>query len=109
MAQNAPVKKLRLPKGLSYGEAARRLGLDYQACRKLLLEQGYRATDGRTYAQNGKRRFPAEDADWTRSNVWLARRYGVSRNLVRMWRDRLGKPKVESRGRPRKKVLRPRA
>lgn len=91
-----------LPRGLSYSEAATRLGRDYQAVRQAIIRHGYRAVDGRKFSQNGRRKFQYEGVDWRRSNVAIAREHGVSRELVRRVRDRLRKPFVESRGRKKK-------
>lgn len=38
-------------------------------------------------------------ANWKEPNIHIAQKFGVSREWVRRWRDSLGKPKVEFRGR----------
>lgn len=88
-----------LPRGLSYLEAADRLGLHYQQVRNAIKRLGYRAIDGRRFSQNHRRKIRAEDVDWSMSNIAIARLFGVSKERVRAIRDRLGKPFVESRGR----------
>ena len=59
-------------------------------------------TDGRRFAQLKTRKFNPKKADWTQSNIALARRWKVTRQRVQQIRKQLGHPKVESRGRPRK-------
>lgn len=88
-----------LPKGLTFTEAAQRLGTDYQQTRLAIQRHNYSATDGRRYSQNRIRRLAPEQVDWKMSNIDIAREFGVSRERVRVLRDRLGKPFVESRGR----------
>lgn len=92
----------RIPPGLTYIEASRRLGLPYQTARLALKRERYRAVDGRQYSQRGERKIRTEDVDWKQSNIEIARQCGVSRERVRFLREKLGKPMVESRG--RKKV-----
>ena len=91
-----------LPTGLSYTIAAQELSLPYQKARPLLKKHGYSAKDGRTHCQDHNRKFFPEKADWTKSNLWNAEKQGVSRELVRRTRKRLGYAFVEARGRPRK-------
>lgn len=88
-----------LPPGLSYTEAATRLGKDYQCVRAAIKRHGYDAVDGRRFSQNHNRKFWFEGVDWKQSNADIGREHGVSRELVRRVRNRLGKPFVESRGR----------
>lgn len=88
-----------LPKGLSFTEAATRLGMDYQSVRAAIKRHGYKAVDGRRFSQNHNRKFWFEGVNWKMSNVEIAREHGVSRELVRRVRNRLCKPFVESRGR----------
>lgn len=88
-----------LPSGLSYSEAADRLGLDYQSVRQAIRRYRYQAIDGRKFSQDGRRKFDPDKADWTKSNQWNAIEQKCSRELVRRYRNRLQKPFVESRGR----------
>lgn len=98
-------KLAKLPKLLTGVELARRLGIDYQRVLRIVRETGYPMTDGRRYSQHRRRKFRPEDADWTLSNVALARQFNVSRERVRLIRKQLDKPFVEARGRPRKHGL----
>lgn len=90
----------RLPRGLTFTEGARRLGISYQKGRRLMQRAGYPAVDGRKYSQHAHRKFVPEDADWSKSNIALAREWGVTRERVRSLRAIHRKPFVESRGRP---------
>lgn len=88
-----------LPPGLTFQEAALRLGVDYQACRRAIQKYGYRASDGRRYCQNSTRKLVPEKIDWRKSNIQIARELLISRERVRVVRSKIGKPLVESRGR----------
>lgn len=88
-----------LPRGLTPTEISRRLGVDYHAALRLISRRRYRASDGRKFSQNHKRRLLPEQVDWTRSNADIAREFAVSRERVRVMRNRLRKKFVESRGR----------
>lgn len=91
-----------LPPGLSFSEASIRLCLDYQAVRNAIRRYEYKAIDGRRISQNNNRKCWYDDVDWKKSNIVIAREHGVSRELVRRIRKRLGHPRVESRGRKKK-------
>lgn len=92
-----------LPPGLTFSEAAARLGTDYQATRNAIKRYGYKAADGRKFSQNGRRKLVPENVNWKLSNIEIARRLKISRERVRFMRAQLNKPFVESRGRkPRK-------
>lgn len=41
----------------------------------------------------------AKNASWDMPNVDIAKKYGISRERVRVFRKRLGHPPVEARGR----------
>jgi hypothetical protein len=84
--------------GLTLTEIARRLGKPHSTIRSAALRARYAFTDGRRYGQQPNRRFVPEDADWSRSNVELSRKYGVSRERIRFLRTELGHPKVGKRG-----------
>lgn len=90
-----------LPEGLTISEVALRLGLGYQRCRTVIRESRYKSTDGRTMAQIKRRKIDPDSVDWTLSNIEIARKSGLSRERVRAIRERLGKAKVEARGRKR--------
>lgn len=92
-----------LPKGLTISEAAKRLRAGYQQTRNALLRYRYRPVDERKIAQLV--RVDLARVDWTMSNIDLHRAYGLTRERWRQLREREGKPKVESRGRP--KALQP--
>lgn len=91
-----------LPPGLSFSEAAVRLCMDYQAVRNAIRRYGYKAVDGRRFSPNKNIQFWYKDVNWQKSNVVIAREHGVSREMVRRIRKRLGHPRVESRGRKKK-------
>ena len=90
-----------LPAGLTLGAAAQRLGISRYQARKTLQAAGYRPVDGRSLIKCVAKKFLVEQADWSKSNVALARAAGVSRERVRQVRERLGIQMVESRGRPK--------
>lgn len=91
-----------LPSGLTISEVGLRLGLSYQRSRDVIRESGYKSRDGRTMAQIARRVLDPATVDWSLSNIEIARKSGVSRERVRAIRERLGKAKVEARGRHRK-------
>ena len=88
------------------GKKITRLPLCYQrALRAILAETlGYPIPDGRRFAQLKTRKFNPGKADWTQSNIALARKWKVTRQRVLAIRKQLGHPKVESRGRKAKHV-----
>ena len=88
-----------LPKGLTFTEAAARLGQDYNATRLAIHKYGYAAVDGRRYSQMPRRKIRVEDIDWSKSNIQIARELLASRERVRQLRKSNGKRFVESRGR----------
>ena len=98
-ALRAKIKKL--PKGLSYVEAARRLGHEYSSARVALKEMKYPATDGRGQSKTRRQAVLKQfaGADWRMSNIGLALQFGVSREWVRQVREMVGAPFVEARGR----------
>jgi hypothetical protein len=93
-----------LPKGLTFREAASRLGQNYNSTRLAIHRYKYRAVDGRRFSQIVKRKIKVEAIDWRRSNIEIARELRCSRERVRQLRSSLGKPFVESRGRKPSKV-----
>lgn len=95
----------RLPRRLTGVELSRRLGLDYQAALRLVRKTNYPMTDGRKYSQATERKFIPEEADWSKSNVELAKIWGVTRERVRAVRKTLKIPLVESRGRKPKNAV----
>ena len=94
----------KLPKRLTHGEVASRLGTDYQATRRAIKRFRYPALDGRKFWQNSTRSLDPARVNWKFSNAAIARLHGVSRERVRQLREKLGKPFVESRGYWKKKV-----
>lgn len=88
-----------LPKGLTFIEVSRRLGMPYQRVRLAIHRHRYRASDGRRFCC--PRKIPVESIDWSESNASIARRFGVTRERIRVLRNREKKPFVESRGRKR--------
>jgi len=91
-----------LPFGLSYREAAARIGLPYQRVRLAMIRDKYPVADGRGFSQNGRRKLNPALLDWSKSNIALARQWKCSRERVRTLRQKLGLPKIESRGRRKK-------
>lgn len=88
-----------LPPGLTFSEAAKRLGKDYQAVRYAIIRHGYPAADGRRFSQNASRALDPAKVDWSLSNIEIARRLGISKQRVSKVRKQLNLPLVESRGR----------
>ena len=91
-----------LPPGLTFSEAALRLARPYYSVRAAIHKYGYQAVDGRGTGQDSHRKIRVEDADWTKSNIEIARKFLVSKERVRVIRKKLNLPRVESRGRKRK-------
>lgn len=93
-----------LPKGLTFREAATRLGQDYNQTRLAIHRYRYRAVDGRAFSQVARRKIKAgASINWLLPNIEIARKLGVSRERVRQLRLAAGKPMIESRGRKPKK------
>lgn len=84
----------RSPKPLTISQIAQRLRVPYHSARRLVLKFRYKARDGRANGQDHRRIFHPGKADWRRSNVELARKFGVSRERVRKLRERFGIAKV---------------
>ena len=101
MKRDWPKLLSSLPHGLTIGEAAKRLNTPYLSTRAAIRMFGYPVIDGRKYGQRSNRKLKLDKVDWTKSNVAIARKFKVSRELVRLRRKQLGHPHVESRGRPR--------
>jgi len=97
----------KLPRGLSYQAAARKLGQPYASSRKWLLRFGYAYKDGRGNAERRRATLMREYAgvDWRKSNIGLALELGKTREWIRQVRDIVASSTfVEARGR-RKKSL----
>lgn len=88
-----------LPQGLTFEEAARRLQQNYQAVRYHIIKFGYQAVDGRKFSQADRRQLDPTQVDWSQSNIAIAKQFTVSRERVRIIRQQLNLPPVESRGR----------
>ena len=88
-----------LPKGLTFDEAARRMGIPYRRACYLMHKGGYAALDGRRFGQRKNRKLVPEKVNWKLPNTEIARQFKVSRERVRQARERLGKKAVENRGR----------
>lgn len=91
-----------LPQGLTVEQAAKVFRRSPRVTRQRLLMAGYSPSKKR-----GVENLPARviNADWTLPNVVLARRWGLSRERVRQYRNLLGHPKVECRGKRNPKQL----
>lgn len=105
--QDWPKLISKLPKNLTFTQAANMLLLPYSATRKALLQHGYKFLDGRSL--RWAFRTPPScvkwgRVDWSQSNVMLAEKYQISREYVRQMRDRFNQPKVEARGAKRKET-----
>lgn len=91
-----------LPPNLTLSQAAQLLHRPYASVRHNLIRLNYPWRDGRSlrfaFGQPVSR-VPWEKVNWRLSNIVIAHRYRVSRELVRRIRNRLGKPFVEARGR----------
>lgn len=92
------INGITLPRGLTFAEAARRLGLDYRKALYVIHKHGYPAVDGRHFGQRSHRRLDPSRVDWKQSNIQIARRFRVSRERVRFLRERLGKAAVGKPG-----------
>ena len=101
MRENWPKLISRLPKQLTFSQAANILLLPYGTVRDNLKRHGYEHRDGRSLRwvfRKARSKVPVDTCDWTRSNVVLAKKYGVSREYIRRLREHLGIPKVGGRG-----------
>lgn len=92
------INGITLPRGLTFAEASRRLGMSYRKALYAIHKHGYPAIDGRHFGQRGRRVLNPSRVDWTETNVRIARRFGISRQRVCVLRERLGKPPVGKRG-----------
>lgn len=102
MYRNAAALIDSLPPNLTVWQAAAMLRQPYARMRKMMQRTGYQALDGRKlrWRLNPiKYRVPWTKINWHLSNIVIAQRYGVSREIVRRMRKRLGMGFVESRGR----------
>ena len=84
-----------LPPNLTAKQASRIFRRSISLTRIRLTKYGYAFKEARKYE------IPAwaAEADWTLPNIDIARKYNLSRERVRKFRQRLGKPFVEARGR----------
>ncbi len=91
----------RLKPGLSYVQAAEKLGQSYSVTRKWLIIFKYRRVDGRGNSMVRRNAMLNEYSgiDWRKSNVLLALECGKTRERMRQVRCLLRKPKIEARGR----------
>lgn len=86
-----------LPPNLTVDEVSQIFRRSANLVRRRLREHKYR------YRTERKLVIPewVAKADWSRSNSEIGAEANKSRERVRQWRNILGKPKVESRGRKR--------
>lgn len=89
-----------LPPNLTVEKAARIFRRSITLTRRRLLANGYKLKEARKYE------IPAwaREANWNLPNVDIARKYSISRERVRKFRLKLGKPFVEARGRRNGKI-----
>lgn len=95
-----------LPANLTVTQAASLLHRNYTTVRKNLRQRNYPARNGhkcRFVFSPPQTQVKWESVNWRLSNIAIARQRGVSREIVRRMRNRLGKPFVESRGAKPKK------
>lgn len=91
----------KLPPNLTAWQAAAMLRQPYARMRSLLLKHGYAAVDGRRIRWKlgpPKWRVPWGKINWRLSNIQIARKHRVSREIVRRMRNRFNMPFVEARG-----------
>lgn len=84
-----------LPPNLTAEKAARIFRRSVTLTRRRLIENGYKVKLAR---KNGLPEW-ASKANWRLANIDIARKYNVTRERVRKYRIKLGKPFVEARGR----------
>ena len=84
----------KLPPGLSYLQASKRLRAPYSSLRLAMIKFGYSNVDGHHQGQLKNRTLIVEKVDWSQTNADIGRKYGVSRERVRFMRRRLGKAKT---------------
>lgn len=95
-----------LPPNLTTSQAASLLNRNYTTVRSNLHRHQYSTRDGRHHRYVFRppvSRVNWSTINWRLSNIAIARQRGVSREIVRRMRKRLGKPFVESRGAKPKK------
>lgn len=84
--QRLPERIKRLPKGLSFTQAARRLRTPYANTLRILHRVKYPAVDGRTHSQDFRRILDPAKVDWRKSKLAIARELGISRQRVhKVW------------------------
>lgn len=93
-----------LPEELSVSTVSKIFKRSVITTRRKLIEHGYRFKhrEPREYVMPTW----AQKADWKMPNIDIARKFGITKERVRVFRKQLGKPKVESRGRKKLHVRR---
>jgi hypothetical protein len=86
-----------LPPDLTPVEVARIFRRSENLTRRRLLAVGYRFKVASSYEVPDW----AREANWNLPNVDIARKFNISRERVRVYRNKLGHPFVEARGRVR--------
>ena len=84
-----------LPPNLTAEKVARIFRRSVTLTRRRLIDNGYKIKNAR---KNGISDW-AKEADWRLANIDIARKYNLTRERVRKYRIKLGKPFVEARGR----------
>lgn len=86
-----------LPPGMTVEAVSKALGKSEETIRRRGKQVGYKFSLKERYVY----RKPSWviRANWRMSNIEISREFGMSRERVRQWRLKLGKSKVESRGR----------
>ncbi len=87
-----------IPRRSTYEEAAALLGQSYHMTRYWMIRFGKKARRKNNGLRPETRRL-CKKADWSKSNIVIAAEFGVTRERIRQIRERIGKPKVEARGR----------
>ncbi len=86
-----------MPVDLPRPEVARRLKMSQQATNRWISKAGYKTLDGRRTTWTPERHrsvqwFDWDRADWSKSNIELAKELGASRERCRVMRKKIGRP-----------------
>lgn len=96
-----------MPKNLTLAQASKLLRYSQSLTRLRMNQFGYKFRRDR---KNGASHPPVwvqlvnRRKEWKRSNDWIGKKYGKSRERVRQYRSMLDIPKVEARGRKKNPV-----
>lgn len=82
MKRHWPKLIAKLPPGLSFGQAARKLRAPYTVVRYAIHRYGYPAVDGRSFGQRVRRILDPDKTDWRKSDLQIARELLISKQRV---------------------------